>query len=236
VIGSPGKIRGILFDKDGTLIDYAASWGPINLKAARLAAAGDPDLAARLLTVAGGDAATGHAVADSVLAAGNTAEIAACWVGAGARLDLDALISQLDALFSASATLAVPVTDLSRFFGRLKARGLSLGIASSDNERSIRLMAAHLGFDAMLDFVAGYDSGAGHKPDPAIVHAFCTATGLVPAEVAMVGDNNHDLAMGRAAGVGLTIGVLTGTGTAESLAALADHCLDSIEGIEAVLG
>jgi phosphoglycolate phosphatase-like HAD superfamily hydrolase len=40
-------IRGFLFDKDGTLIDYQASWAPTNLKAGRLAALGDPGLAAR---------------------------------------------------------------------------------------------------------------------------------------------------------------------------------------------
>ena len=30
-------IRGVLFDKDGTLIDYQASWAPTNLSAGRLA-------------------------------------------------------------------------------------------------------------------------------------------------------------------------------------------------------
>jgi phosphoglycolate phosphatase len=228
-------IRGILFDKDGTLIDYAASWGPVNLKAALLAAGGDAALAAGLLTAGGCDTATGVAGPDTVLAAGNTVEIAACWVAAGARLGLADLIRTLDTLFSESATLAVPVTDLPVLLRRLAGRGFKLGIASSDNERSIRLAAAYLGIDGFLDFVVGYDSGAGHKPDPGMVHAFCRATGLLPGEIAMVGDNTHDLAMGRAAGVGLTIGVLTGTGTAASLAAFADHCLASIELLETVL-
>jgi phosphoglycolate phosphatase len=40
--------------------------------------------------------------------------------------------------------------------------------------------------------------------------------------------------MGRNAGVGLTIAVLTGTGSRESLAE-ADYCLDDITGIEAIL-
>ena len=34
-------ISGILFDKDGTLIDYQASWAPTNLGAGRLAARGE---------------------------------------------------------------------------------------------------------------------------------------------------------------------------------------------------
>ena len=34
-------LRAILFDKDGTLLDYEASWGPINVAAADLAARSD---------------------------------------------------------------------------------------------------------------------------------------------------------------------------------------------------
>ena len=46
-------ISGILFDKDGTLLDYAKSWVPVNYELARIAAAGDEALARKLL-VAGG--------------------------------------------------------------------------------------------------------------------------------------------------------------------------------------
>ena len=31
-------IRAVLFDKDGTLLDYHRTWGPINLAAAEIAA------------------------------------------------------------------------------------------------------------------------------------------------------------------------------------------------------
>jgi phosphoglycolate phosphatase len=44
----------------------------------------------------------------------------------------------------------------------------------------------------------------------------------------VVGDNNHDLHMGRNAGAGLTVAVLTGTGSRESLSEASDHCLDDI--------
>jgi phosphoglycolate phosphatase len=58
--------------------------------------------------------------------------------------------------------------------------------------------------------------------------AFCAAMGLTPAEVAVVGDAVHDLAMAQAAGVGLTVGVLSGTSRREHLAALADILIDSV--------
>lgn len=44
----------------------------------------------------------------------------------------------------------------------------------------------------------------------------------------MVGDAVHDLAMGRAAGVSLTVGVLSGTSAREDLAGLSDLIVASI--------
>lgn len=228
-------IEGILFDKDGTLLDYAASWTPINRAAAVLAAGGDGALAVRLLAVGGAGPDGGGVAADSVLAAGNTADIAALWVGAGAPMGMAALTLALDALFCDAAQAVVPVPGLAALFARLHGRGLQLGIASSDSEAAVRATARRFGLDRHLAYVAGYDSGHGVKPGPGMVHGFCARTGLDAARVAVVGDNRHDMAMGRAAGVGLTVGVLTGTGTRATLAGFADLVLDSIEGLEAAL-
>jgi phosphoglycolate phosphatase len=228
-------IAGILFDKDGTLLRYDESWGPVNREAARIAAAGDPDLEPHLLNAGGMDPISGHTRADSLLAAGNAAEIAAGFVAAGSPLDATDLTRQLDALFVRAAEWAVPVTDLSAFFGRLKQLGLKLGVASSDNEESIRQTAIRFGFMEHLDYIAGYDSGHGVKPGPGMVLGFCQATGLQPSQVAMVGDNNHDMHMGQAAGAALNVAVLTGTGSKASLAAAADLCLDDITALEALL-
>jgi phosphoglycolate phosphatase len=61
-----------------------------------------------------------------------------------------------------------------------------------------------------------------------MIRGFCAAVNVPAAEVAMVGDAVHDLAMGRAAGVGLTIGVLSGTSAREDLQDYADLILPSI--------
>ena len=229
-------ITGILFDKDGTLLDYAKSWVPVNYEVASIAANGDDALARRLLVAGGMDPDTGHVLPDSLLAAGNTVEIATGMVAAGAPYTVEALTAKLDGLFANSAAYAVPVTDLSTFFASLHAKGYRLGVASSDNERSIRETAKRFGFDGYLDYVAGYDSGFGTKPEPGMVLGFCAATGLEPWQVAVVGDNNHDLHMGRSAGVGLTVAVLTGTGSVASLSEASDHCIADITGLHAVLG
>ena len=59
---------------------------------------------------------------------------------------------------------------------------------------------------------------------------------LQPAEVAVVGDNLHDLAMARAAGAGLAIGVLSGTSVVDELKPHADHVIGSIADLPEILG
>jgi phosphoglycolate phosphatase len=228
-------IRAILFDKDGTLLAYDASWLPVNRELARIASNDDAELADRLLLACGMDPVTGRVVPDSLLAAGNTRQIAEGLVAAGSLLDIDGLTRQLDDLFSNAVAFAVPVTDLGGFFRRMKARGYKLGVASSDNQASIRATARRFGFLDCLDYIAGYDSGFGVKPEAGMVLGFCAAIGLHPGQVAMVGDNNHDLHMGRNAGVGLNIGVLTGTGSVDSLSKASDYCLDDITQLEQLL-
>jgi phosphoglycolate phosphatase len=117
-----------------------------------------------------------------------------------------------------------------RWTGRAHGRtggAAGLGVATNDTE-GIAASLARGGILGLLDFTIGCDSGFGTKPDPRMVYAFCAAAGVDPAEVAMVGDALHDLAMGRAAGVGLNVGVLGGTSAREDLAGAADLILAGI--------
>ncbi|MFN3635867.1 MAG: HAD family hydrolase [Rhizobium rhizophilum] len=229
------RIAGILFDKDGTLLDFDASWGPVNRRVALMAADGDAALADRLLTACGMDPITGAIVPDSLFASANTVEIAEGMIDAGSPFTRDALVPKIDDCFAEAAQLSVPVTELEPLFSRLHGKGLRLGIASSDNERSIRVAAERFGILPYVDFVAGYDSGHGKKPEAGMVLGFCAATGLAPSEVAVVGDNNHDLHMGHNAGAGLKIGVLSGTGSRETLALHSDLVLADITELEAAI-
>lgn len=232
----PSQIAGILFDKDGTLLDFDASWEPVNRQVSLMAAAGDVELADRLLAACGMDPVSGHIVPDSLFAAGNTREIAEGLIAAGAPYDHETLVPLIDNLFAGAAEMSVPVTELQPLFARLRQRGFRLGIASSDNERSIRVTVRRFGIDDYVDFVAGYDSGHGAKPGPGMVLGFCAETGLAPHQVAVVGDSNHDLHMGRNAGAGLKVAVLSGTGSRQSLEEACDIILNDITELEAVLG
>jgi len=229
-------IRAILFDKDGTLFDFFRTWMPLYEKLADLLVGGDRARIERMLRASGYDPATGRLDPGSPLAAGSNRSIAESWIRELPGTDLEALTRRMDARFAESLTLnPVPVTDLAALFGRLKRRGLKLGVATMDSHAAAAAAIETYKLVGLVDFVAGYDSGHGEKPGPGMVHAFCRMIELPERSVAVVGDTPHDMEMARSAGAGLAIGVLTGASSREVLADYADHVLASIAELERLL-
>ncbi len=231
-------IEGVLFDKDGTLTDFHATWMPAYRQAAQAVAAraGKPAMASELLGTGGYDEASGRCDPASPLACGSNREIADLW-SLTSGVPAAEVDDELARMFKAhAAARPVAAADLHALLGGLRSRGLLLGIATMDSEALAHETVRVLGIGDYFDFICGYDSGFGHKPDVGMVRAFCASTGLSAARIAVVGDTPHDLKMARAAGVGLVIGVLTGASPADWLAGLADHVLSSVGELPALLG
>ena len=224
-------LKGILFDKDGTLIDFDATWGPAAYEVMRELAGGDEAKLRTLMEIS-------HYVEDerrflpsSPLVAGSSAHYGPLWAAALERPANQDLYGEMDDRFAfwGLRTLA-PIHGPAELCAALKARGLTLGIATNDAERSARMQAEALGLDRHLAYVAGYDSGFGPKPGPGMVTGFVERIGCRPDEVALIGDSIHDLHAARAAGA-LAVAVLTGPLGAAALADLAphaDHVIGSI--------
>lgn len=230
------EIKGILFDKDGTLFDYHQTWMPLNHKAAAVTARGDAELAHTLMVAGGWQPQTNTVSSGSLLAAHTNREIVEAWMEFVPGWEIDHLTDLLNNLFTEGGTeTAMPVTDLPVFLQGLRDIKLTVGVATSDSESSAIAMLRHFGAADLMDFIAGFDSGHGPKPEPGMVHAFCTTTDLSLSEVIMVGDNRHDMEMGRNAGVAFCVGVLTGTSNREELEREADYVLDDITGLPDLL-
>jgi len=230
------NIKGILFDKDGTLFDYHRTWMPLNHEAARKAASEDEALARTLMLAGGWQPETNTVGAGSLFAVNSNQEIAEVWATHVADRNADELTLLLNSIFTQGGTeTACPVTNLPAFLQDLKDTGLVLGVATSDSESSAHAMLGHFGADHLMDFIAGFDSGHGVKPDPGMVEGFCKATGLSTSEVMMVGDNLHDMELGRNAKVACCVGVLTGTSDRTVLEQMADFVLNDVTEIPALL-
>jgi phosphoglycolate phosphatase len=229
-------IRGILFDKDGTLIDFPSTWTPVLQALAQEFAKGDQGRFDELMATAGYDQRQRCFRQGSIWAAGNTLDLVTAWLPEARGSERVAAARRVDDYCERIAPdTAVPVADLAKFFGNLRQSGFSLGVATNDVTRSAKATMERLGVADLLCSILGYDSVARPKPAADMVLAFCAEAGIEPAEVAVVGDNLHDLIMARAAGAALAVGVLTGNGSRDDLAPYADHVIASIEDLPRLL-
>ncbi|WP_375255802.1 HAD family hydrolase [Yoonia sp.] len=218
-------IKGIIFDKDGTLFDFNATWGTWTRAMLEAETAHDPALFDPLAEALGYDTDQNRFLPDSLVIAATAGETADRIRSVLPQLDRQALLARMND--AAAQVPQVETVPLIAYFTNLRQAGLRLGIATNDAEAPARIHLERAGVNAMFDFVAGYDSGYGGKPAPGQLLAFCDQTGLRPDECLMVGDSTHDLHAGRAAGMG-TVGVLTGPAPAEELSAIADAVLQHI--------
>lgn len=231
--------KGVLFDKDGTLIDFRATWVPAYRGVADELAerlGGGEDLAASLLGRLGYDVRSGEFAEDSILLWETNEAIAAAWYTSpevAGRIDVLEVV--LRHFSDVERYPPQPVGDLSALLGRLRERGLALGVATMDDTAIAHAHLRHLGVAGQLDFVVGADAGHGAKPAPGMVHAFCSAVALDPAEVIVVGDTPADLLMARNAGCAQAIAVLTGAMPAHALMPHADTILPSVQELERLL-
>lgn len=224
-------IRAVLFDKDGTLFDFHATWGGWTQSLLDQLASGDAPRRSALARALGYDDTLGRFEITSPVIAGSLGELVELITPHIAPHDREGLTQRLARLASQAKTVeAVPLAPL---LTRLKTAGMALGVATNDGEAPAR---AHLGdLAGWFDFIAGYDSGFGAKPEPGMLLAFASASDLAPRQVLMVGDSLHDLHAGRAAGMA-TLGVLTGMASAESLAPHADAVAPDIGHLPGLLG
>lgn len=219
-------VDAIIFDKDGTLFDFQATWTAPFLRLL-------DDLPAhvsrpRAAEVLGFDLEAVRFHPDSVVIAGTTGEVASVLapVIGCAPMDVVAMLNT-----AGSGARQMPAVPLRPCLERLRSRFV-LGLVTNDSEAPAR---RHLAQEEVLDlfaFVAGYDSGYGAKPAPGQLLGFAEVMGLAPEVTLMVGDSRHDLAAGRAAGM-RTVGVLTGVAGPAELADLADVILPDIGHLEA---
>ncbi|MCC1492176.1 HAD family hydrolase [Cognatishimia sp. F0-27] len=218
-------VDAVIFDKDGTLFDFAATWEAWAAAFLERLSRGDPDRAERLGASVGFSYRERRFARDSIVIAGTPAEIAAALSPSLPGFDAGQLIALLnEEAARAPQREAVPLLP---FLSDLKARGLRLGVATNDAEQPARAHLRAAGVEQCFDFIAGFDSGHGAKPEPGPLLAFAEAMAIAPARIVMVGDSLHDLRAGRAAGM-RTVGVLTGLAGHETLSPMADVVLPDI--------
>ncbi len=226
----------VVFDKDGTLIDFNSMWGGwVRNLADDLERGTGLTLADRLFDLLGVDRERGVVRSHGLLAATPMARIREHIVTL--LLDQGLNVSDAEAALRSAwhppdpVKLARPVTNLRDLLAALRTSGRRLAVATSDDRGPTERTLAALGIADLFDELACADDGEPVKPSPDAVLRLCRNLRVGPGRTAVVGDSPADLAMGRAAGAGRVIGVLTGVAERSTLESLADLVLPSIAGL-----
>lgn len=235
----------VVFDKDGTLIDFEYAWGRQAVAAVeRLVAAvqGEARLRDDLYRSLGYDPQTRRTAGTGPLATASIGKL--CTIAAIVLYQHGFVWDEAEAhsrnSFEAGLTsfpleeLVRPVADLNSLFHDLRQATVHLAIVTTDDRAPTQETLALLGIADLVDFLACGDDQIPLKPAPDAVLNACAHVGTQPAHTLVVGDTITDMVMAERAGVGCRAAVLTGVGRRESLAAHADVVLSSIADIHVV--
>jgi len=193
------KIGAVLFDKDGTLVDFGDTWntavghalGKVDDIAARREAAGilGYNLDTRIIEP------TSLFVAET----------------------LDDTISRLGQVIDApqfahdlnhAAASTVQAADgADEMLDELNRRQIPMGVVTNDSQDSAQSQLAKLGWLDYFTVVIGFDSGPKPKPHGDGVAAAAKASGCRASRAMMVGDSQHDITAAKRAGA---VAVLVG--------------------------
>ena len=224
------NIRGVIFDKDGTLFDFQSTWGIWTAQVLARIAGSDEALLQQLAEALGYDTQTRRVQPGSVIVAATPMDIAAVVKDCIPALSQTQICDWLNE--EAKTAPQVLVTDLHQLTAELRRMNLGLCVMTNDAEAPARAHLASVQASDLFDFVIGSDSGFGAKPQAAPLLALADKMDIPAAACVMVGDSTHDLRAGRAAGM-RAVAVLTGLAEADELAPLADAVLPDVSHLPA---
>lgn len=132
-----------------------------------------------------------------------------------------------EAYYPSVATRSPIFPDAVGVVDELKELGLALGVVSGKNAEGIRRILEPSGLFDRFDAVVGADHPGRGKPAPDHALAAAELLGVAAAEAVVVGDSLLDVEMGHAAGMA-TVGVTTGTTPRPELEVRAHAVVDAL--------
>ncbi len=189
----PKWLEAVVFDLDGTLVDSAE-----DLRAACNALLTEyqrPPLSLPTIKSFIGDGVP-KLVERSMLASGGWPDVE----------DRQALVQRFLQIYEADPSSRTrPYPGVMETLTALRAQGLRIGVCTNKPMAATTRLLADLGLTPLVDAVAGGDSYPQRKPSPEPLLGVLRDLAVTPSRAAMIGDNEHDVAAGRAAGMALVL-------------------------------
>jgi phosphoglycolate phosphatase len=227
------KAQAIIFDKDGTLIDFDAMWGGwVIYLAEQLHLVSGLNVRGPLCLAMGYDDGNKKVLAHGKLAATPMAQLYRLTVEVMQSLGLGKLAAEQAVekgwCIPDPVILAKQFADTRELFGQLHSKGIKIGIATTDDRAPTQAMIEAFDIEEYISTMVCADDGIKAKPAPDMVLTICERMKIDPSRVMVVGDTTADLKMARSAGAGMVVGVLSGVSNARDLAPFADVLIESV--------
>ena len=203
------KVDAIIFDKDGTLLDFDAFWVAVTEKAVKsvLDLAEDKITAVTEVLEAFG-VHNGVTDIEGVLCKGTYTELGEIlhdiMKSHGISKDCDYVAGALrDAYKKSSGEGEIKPTceGLANVLSELKRQGKKLAVVTTDNAEITTECLKGLGILEFFDKIYSDDGKTPTKPDPYCVYDFCETFGVKKESVCMVGDTMTDMNFAKNAGI-----------------------------------
>lgn len=195
------SVRAVIFDKDGTVLDFDAFWLPVAVKATEviMSELGVIDVPSEKILESMG-VVDGSASIKGSLCFGTYRDMAEDMNGVfrryGYNFDVEKLTKlTVDAYHgSVSAGEIKPTCEnIEEVMQYLKSKGIKIILVTSDGPAVTDECLKGLRIDKYFDIVFTDDGTHPNKPDPFMINKLCEDYGFEKNEVVMVGDTLSDM-------------------------------------------
>lgn len=199
----------IIFDKDGTLIDFDAFWVSVSIKALEqiLTSFNKREVPLCELLESFG-VHNGITDIDSVLCKGTYEQLGQIVYDILHQYGCDASCNEVTTAVtkafnenSDAGEVKPTCPELVEVLKSLKTQGKKLAVVTTDNEYITRKCLKKLGIEGLFDKIYTDDGKTPTKPDPYCINDFCAITGIKPENTVMVGDTLTDVSFAKNAGI-----------------------------------
>lgn len=241
ISGKRHEGRIIIFDKDGTLLDFKETWLRIFrevINSILNKTNNNINLPKKLQNALGIDLDKWHIDGNGPLAMGTSFEVntlmSGCIYSEGLKWNdaVEIVLKTVDEVLTGKARTEnlVPTKGSIELLKLAKQRGFMTALATNDDTDHAKEDMEAIGAAPYLDIIIGADSVANTKPAPDMIFHICGKLGVKPEDSIMIGDTLMDAIMGLNAGVKLNIAIAEIV-SAEELLTKADIVIKSLEEI-----
>ena len=228
--------EGLLFDKDGTLVDFHYLWLSWTQRVSSYLVQRVDNLTPEEVQQQWGvDAATGKVDAEGPLAVGSVSDLTGSAAGLVYRyhglwpesrqLVSSAIAEAYNSIDKAEYTK--PLNGVVDMVRSLREKGYKLAVVTTDDTASAQSCLQASGMEEYFHVILGCDQVENCKPFADLALTACRMLDVPPQKAAVIGDTRADMLMGKHARVAYRVGVTSGVGSHDDLKQYADFILES---------